>query len=95
MTDHGDCIGVTQKAAEQIKHFYCASCREQDQTLEIKYKHKKVHLKISTLPTNIQVTENSEAEMIQAIKRNHRGNVVNVQLVTEQRIVQDVTIAKT
>lgn len=56
---------------------------------------KKVHLKISTLPTNIQVTENSEAEMIQAIKRNHRGDVVNVQLVTEQRIVQDVTIAKT
>lgn len=31
---------------------------------------------------------------IQAIKRNHRGDVVNVQLVTEQRIVQDVTIAK-
>lgn len=38
---HGDCIGVTQKDAEQIKHFYCASCREQDQSLEIKYKHKK------------------------------------------------------
>ncbi|XP_062572423.1 CXXC-type zinc finger protein 1-like, partial [Saccostrea cucullata] len=38
---HGDCIGVTQKDAELIKHFYCTSCRQHDPSLEIKYKHKK------------------------------------------------------
>lgn len=55
---------------------------------------RKVHPKRSTLPTNIQVTENSEVEMILAIKRNHQGDAVSVQLVTGQRIVQDATIAK-
>ncbi|XP_014790125.1 CXXC-type zinc finger protein 1 isoform X1 [Octopus bimaculoides] len=39
---HGDCINVTQSEAKVIKQFFCDACRENDKTLEIQYKAKKV-----------------------------------------------------
>ncbi|OWF42331.1 CXXC-type zinc finger protein 1-like isoform X1 [Mizuhopecten yessoensis] len=38
---HGDCIGVTQLDARSIKQFFCEMCREQNPSLDIKYKSKK------------------------------------------------------
>uniref|UniRef100_A0A7N6AVJ8 CXXC-type zinc finger protein 1 n=1 Tax=Anabas testudineus TaxID=64144 RepID=A0A7N6AVJ8_ANATE len=38
---HGDCIGVSEKAAKAIRVWYCPSCRERDSSLEIKYRPKK------------------------------------------------------
>ncbi|XP_071314924.1 CXXC-type zinc finger protein 1a isoform X1 [Trachinotus anak] len=38
---HGDCIGVSEKAAKAIRVWYCPSCRDRDSSLEIKYRPKK------------------------------------------------------
>ncbi|KAJ0036535.1 hypothetical protein NQD34_005212 [Periophthalmus magnuspinnatus] len=38
---HGDCIGISEKAAKPIRVWYCPSCREKDPSLEIKYRPKK------------------------------------------------------
>uniref|UniRef100_UPI003AACA0C0 CXXC-type zinc finger protein 1-like n=1 Tax=Centroberyx gerrardi TaxID=166262 RepID=UPI003AACA0C0 len=38
---HGDCIGVSEKAAKSIRVWYCLSCRGKDLSLEIKYRPKK------------------------------------------------------
>ncbi|XP_033485553.2 CXXC-type zinc finger protein 1a [Epinephelus lanceolatus] len=38
---HGDCIGVSEKAAKAIRVWYCPSCRDKDSSLEIKYRLKK------------------------------------------------------
>ncbi|XP_055021867.1 CXXC-type zinc finger protein 1-like [Boleophthalmus pectinirostris] len=39
---HGDCIGISEKAAKPIRVWYCPSCREKDPSLEIKYRPKKL-----------------------------------------------------
>ncbi|KAJ8257772.1 hypothetical protein GJAV_G00189530 [Gymnothorax javanicus] len=39
---HGDCINVTEKMAKAIREWYCLKCREKDDTLEIKYRPKKL-----------------------------------------------------
>ncbi|XP_046395583.1 CXXC-type zinc finger protein 1-like isoform X2 [Ischnura elegans] len=38
---HGDCIRITEKEAKYIKQFFCERCREEDPTLQTKYKPKK------------------------------------------------------
>uniref|UniRef100_A0A8P4KHT5 CXXC-type zinc finger protein 1 n=1 Tax=Dicentrarchus labrax TaxID=13489 RepID=A0A8P4KHT5_DICLA len=38
---HGNCIGVSEKAAKAIRVWYCPSCRDRDPSLEIKYRPKK------------------------------------------------------
>ncbi|XP_049920749.1 CXXC-type zinc finger protein 1a [Epinephelus moara] len=38
---HGDCIGVSEKAAKAIRVWYCPSCKDKDSSLEIKYRLKK------------------------------------------------------
>uniref|UniRef100_A0A665TZU1 CXXC-type zinc finger protein 1 n=1 Tax=Echeneis naucrates TaxID=173247 RepID=A0A665TZU1_ECHNA len=38
---HGSCIRVSEKAAKNIRVWYCPSCRERDSSLEIKYRPKK------------------------------------------------------
>uniref|UniRef100_A0A3P8WRC8 CXXC finger protein 1 n=2 Tax=Cynoglossus semilaevis TaxID=244447 RepID=A0A3P8WRC8_CYNSE len=38
---HGDCIGVSEKAAKSIRVWYCPSCRDKNTSLEIKYRPKK------------------------------------------------------
>ncbi|XP_061591695.1 CXXC-type zinc finger protein 1a isoform X2 [Cololabis saira] len=38
---HGNCIGVSEKAAKAIRVWYCLSCRDKDPSLEIKYRQKK------------------------------------------------------
>uniref|UniRef100_A0A3B4ZHJ9 CXXC-type zinc finger protein 1 n=1 Tax=Stegastes partitus TaxID=144197 RepID=A0A3B4ZHJ9_9TELE len=42
---HGDCIGVSEKAAKAIRVWYCPSCRDKDPSLEIKYRLKKTREK--------------------------------------------------
>uniref|UniRef100_A0A3Q1B1V8 CXXC-type zinc finger protein 1 n=1 Tax=Amphiprion ocellaris TaxID=80972 RepID=A0A3Q1B1V8_AMPOC len=42
---HGDCIGVSEKAAKAIRVWYCPSCRDRDPSLEIKYRLKKTREK--------------------------------------------------
>uniref|UniRef100_A0A8C4QH11 CXXC-type zinc finger protein 1 n=1 Tax=Eptatretus burgeri TaxID=7764 RepID=A0A8C4QH11_EPTBU len=39
---HGDCINITQKIAKSIKQWYCDRCRENDPSLAIRYRQKKV-----------------------------------------------------
>ncbi|XP_034447486.1 CXXC-type zinc finger protein 1a [Hippoglossus hippoglossus] len=39
---HGNCIGVSEKAAKAIRVWYCPSCRDRDSSLEIKYRPKKI-----------------------------------------------------
>ncbi|XP_068189673.1 CXXC-type zinc finger protein 1a isoform X2 [Antennarius striatus] len=39
---HGDCIGVSERAAKAIRVWYCLSCRDRDPALEIKYRLKKM-----------------------------------------------------
>lgn len=91
---HGDCIGVTQKDAEQIKHFYCASCREQDQSLEIKYKHKKSSSKEKHSSHKHSSDREFRSRDDSSNKKKSSSDAVSVQLVTGQRIVQDATTAK-
>ncbi|XP_067015248.1 CXXC-type zinc finger protein 1 isoform X2 [Anabrus simplex] len=38
---HGDCIRITEKEAKYIKHFVCVRCREEDPTLQTRYKPRK------------------------------------------------------
>ncbi|XP_057686525.1 CXXC-type zinc finger protein 1a isoform X2 [Corythoichthys intestinalis] len=38
---HGNCVGVSEKAAKAIRVWFCPSCREGDPSLEIKYRQKK------------------------------------------------------
>ncbi|XP_024148367.1 CXXC-type zinc finger protein 1a [Oryzias melastigma] len=38
---HGDCIGVSERAAKSIRVWFCVSCREKDASLEVKYRQKK------------------------------------------------------
>ncbi|KAM4572128.1 CXXC-type zinc finger protein 1a isoform 2-T2 [Fundulus diaphanus] len=38
---HGQCVGVSEKAAKAIRVWFCPSCRGQDPSLEIKYRQKK------------------------------------------------------
>uniref|UniRef100_H2MZ85 CXXC-type zinc finger protein 1 n=1 Tax=Oryzias latipes TaxID=8090 RepID=H2MZ85_ORYLA len=38
---HGDCIGVSERAAKSIRVWFCLSCREKDSSLELKYRQKK------------------------------------------------------
>ncbi|XP_056130683.1 CXXC-type zinc finger protein 1-like [Lampris incognitus] len=38
---HGDCIGVSEKAAKAIRVWYCPTCRGTDSSLEIKFRPKK------------------------------------------------------
>uniref|UniRef100_A0A7N8XSA3 CXXC-type zinc finger protein 1 n=1 Tax=Mastacembelus armatus TaxID=205130 RepID=A0A7N8XSA3_9TELE len=38
---HGDCIGVSEKAAKSIRVWYCQKCRDRDPSLEVKYRLKK------------------------------------------------------
>lgn len=39
---HGDCVGVSEKAAKPIRVWYCLSCREKDPSLEVKFRPKKL-----------------------------------------------------
>ncbi|XP_052283775.1 CXXC-type zinc finger protein 1-like isoform X2 [Dreissena polymorpha] len=39
---HGDCIGITETDANDIKQYYCGPCREKDPSLVTRYKHKKI-----------------------------------------------------
>uniref|UniRef100_A0A3Q2PSP1 CXXC-type zinc finger protein 1 n=1 Tax=Fundulus heteroclitus TaxID=8078 RepID=A0A3Q2PSP1_FUNHE len=38
---HGQCVGVSEKAAKAIRVWFCPSCRGQYPSLEIKYRQKK------------------------------------------------------
>ncbi|XP_077569294.1 CXXC-type zinc finger protein 1a isoform X2 [Stigmatopora nigra] len=38
---HGNCVGVSEKAAKAIRVWFCPSCREGDPSLAIKYRQKK------------------------------------------------------
>ncbi|WAR27072.1 CXXC1-like protein [Mya arenaria] len=38
---HGDCIGITETDANDIKQYYCGRCRAKDPSLKTRYKHKK------------------------------------------------------
>ncbi|XP_061745155.1 CXXC-type zinc finger protein 1-like isoform X1 [Nerophis ophidion] len=38
---HGNCVGVSEKAAKAIRVWFCPSCREIDPSLEVKYRQKK------------------------------------------------------
>uniref|UniRef100_A0A8C6WMN7 CXXC-type zinc finger protein 1 n=1 Tax=Neogobius melanostomus TaxID=47308 RepID=A0A8C6WMN7_9GOBI len=38
---HGDCIGISEKAAKPIRVWYCPKCKGKDPSLEIKYRPKK------------------------------------------------------
>ncbi|XP_041858811.1 CXXC-type zinc finger protein 1a [Melanotaenia boesemani] len=38
---HGNCIGISEKAAKAIRVWYCPSCRDREPSLEIKYRQKK------------------------------------------------------
>ncbi|XP_054634716.1 CXXC-type zinc finger protein 1a isoform X1 [Dunckerocampus dactyliophorus] len=38
---HGNCVGVSEKAAKAIRVWFCPSCREKDPSLEVQYRQKK------------------------------------------------------
>lgn len=38
---HGNCIGITEKAAKYIEQYYCVRCREEDPDLVTKFKPRK------------------------------------------------------
>uniref|UniRef100_A0A667ZQC3 CXXC-type zinc finger protein 1 n=1 Tax=Myripristis murdjan TaxID=586833 RepID=A0A667ZQC3_9TELE len=60
---HGDCIGVSEKAAKSIRVWYCLSCRDKDNSLEIKYRPKKTKEK-----------EEKEAELEKEEKAEEDGS---------------------
>ncbi|XP_074536601.1 CXXC-type zinc finger protein 1a [Halichoeres trimaculatus] len=38
---HGDCVGVSERAAKSIRVWYCPSCRDSDPSLAVKFRPKK------------------------------------------------------
>ncbi|XP_015252928.1 PREDICTED: CXXC-type zinc finger protein 1-like [Cyprinodon variegatus] len=38
---HGQCVGISERAAKAIRVWFCPSCRDKDSSLEIKYRQKK------------------------------------------------------
>uniref|UniRef100_A0A7N6C3W2 CXXC-type zinc finger protein 1 n=1 Tax=Anabas testudineus TaxID=64144 RepID=A0A7N6C3W2_ANATE len=38
---HGHCINITEKMAKAIREWYCIKCRDQNSSLEVKYRSKK------------------------------------------------------
>uniref|UniRef100_A0A7N9AQ43 CXXC-type zinc finger protein 1 n=1 Tax=Mastacembelus armatus TaxID=205130 RepID=A0A7N9AQ43_9TELE len=38
---HGHCINITEKMAKAIREWYCMRCKDEDPSLEIKYRSKK------------------------------------------------------
>nr|XP_015824269.2 CXXC-type zinc finger protein 1a isoform X1 [Nothobranchius furzeri] len=38
---HGNCVGVSERAAKAIRVWFCPSCRDRDPALEIKYRQRK------------------------------------------------------
>uniref|UniRef100_H3C7H1 CXXC-type zinc finger protein 1 n=1 Tax=Tetraodon nigroviridis TaxID=99883 RepID=H3C7H1_TETNG len=56
---HGTCIGISEKTAKAIRVWYCPSCRDQDPSLEIKYRPKKNKEKKET---GVEREERSEDE---------------------------------
>ncbi|XP_064606239.1 CXXC-type zinc finger protein 1-like [Liolophura sinensis] len=58
---HGDCIGVTQQDAKYIKQFFCHSCRENDPSLQIQYKVKKLKDKSHKISRS-SVSDGSDSE---------------------------------
>ncbi|KAJ8984056.1 hypothetical protein NQ317_008782 [Molorchus minor] len=62
---HGDCIGISEKEAKNVKQYFCIRCQEEDITLQTRWKTKKERDEASGKHTN---TEERKSR-----KRKERG----------------------
>jgi COMPASS component SPP1 len=56
---HGICINITEHEAQRIQLFYCQTCRQKDQTLQIIYKERKTNKKKEIDPNLNQIRQKS------------------------------------
>lgn len=75
---HGTCIGISEKAAKAIRVWYCPSCREQDPSLEIKYRPKKNKEKKETEPEREEKSEDERSSPPPKIDRRRVSQVSEV-----------------
>ncbi|KAK2850937.1 hypothetical protein Q5P01_007213 [Channa striata] len=75
---HGDCIGVSEKAAKSIRVWYCPACRDRDASLEIKYRLKKTKEKeeIDTEPDRDDKPDGDGSSTPQPRTDRRRGSQV-------------------
>uniref|UniRef100_A0A8C7WV07 CXXC-type zinc finger protein 1 n=1 Tax=Oryzias sinensis TaxID=183150 RepID=A0A8C7WV07_9TELE len=71
---HGDCIGVSERAAKSIRVWFCLSCREKDSSLELKYRQKKC-----------KEWEDGELEPNKSSKSQRDGSFVPQQKIDKRR----------
>lgn len=38
---HGDCINITEREARYIRQYYCERCRQEDPSLQTRFKARK------------------------------------------------------
>ncbi|XP_052781695.1 CXXC-type zinc finger protein 1-like isoform X1 [Mya arenaria] len=62
---HGDCIGITETDANDIKQYYCGRCRAKDPSLKTRYKHKKVKEKTEKKMEKLLKPEKLDMEALQ------------------------------
>ncbi|XP_029599911.1 CXXC-type zinc finger protein 1, partial [Salmo trutta] len=68
---HGDCIGISEKAAKVIRVWYCEKCRAKDGTLEIKYRPKKTKEKTEKETGDQEKTEKETGDQEKTEKEHH------------------------
>lgn len=73
---HGDCIGVTEKDAKNIKTFYCQFCKEKDPSLQVKFKKKKFK-DIEYVPPSDRESRQKEKESARKKSSRRCGECVN------------------
>ncbi|KAL1020537.1 hypothetical protein UPYG_G00001390 [Umbra pygmaea] len=84
---HGNCIGISEKAAKAIRVWYCDKCRAKDGSLEIKYRPKKtkepkVKLENETDPDKTEKQHPDAPDL--KIERRRGSRVSNIHHFTDQ-----------
>lgn len=73
---HGDCIGVSEKAAKAIRVWYCPPCRDRDSSLEIKYRQKKMKEEKESEPERDYKTDGDGSSTPQQKTDKRRGSQI-------------------
>uniref|UniRef100_A0A3Q4MIG1 CXXC-type zinc finger protein 1 n=1 Tax=Neolamprologus brichardi TaxID=32507 RepID=A0A3Q4MIG1_NEOBR len=73
---HGDCIGVSEKAAKAIRVWYCPPCRNKDSSLEIKYRQKKMKEERESEPERDDKTDGDGSSTPQQKTDKRRGSQI-------------------
>ncbi|CAB0044321.1 unnamed protein product [Trichogramma brassicae] len=75
---HGDCINITEKEAKHIKQFFCAKCKEEDPTLQTRYKPKRSEKVDKTDKDDRKHKKNKEKEKVSKYEKDEPYNPATI-----------------